>query len=442
MKTILTFCLHLVFFSLSAQTYTSWITGDTADVSPAGYQPGLVLAGGGGDNDEAMTWMLERADGGDVVVIRASGSDGYNSYFFSQLGVTVNSVETIRFDDAAAAEEPYVQQRIQEAEVLFIAGGDQYDYYEYWKDNAIEEAIQYLLTDKQITVGGTSAGMAILGNAYYTPSSLGVLSSEALNNPFHSYINELGWNDFLDAPFMDHTITDTHFDQRERAGRTMTFLARLTHDHGFRAKAITANEYTAVCIDENGLARAFGEYPQYEEDLVYFLQVNCQSPIEPEICQAGMPLHWVRDQEAVKACVLTAKTLGSNTFNLMDWTPDTSANWENWWVENGILQKSMEADPADCANWSATGEPMSEENNIWAGPNPFSEHIHIKPGKSAISWTLHTINGVLIKMGSIPQTDNFSISTTEIPAGLYILTVRKNENALWHQRLLKLKTKN
>ena len=78
--------------------YTSWITGDEGN-SMAQPSPGVVLMGGASEHDEAMKWFLEQANGGDVVVIRASGSDGYNDYMFSDLGVTVNSVETIRFDN-------------------------------------------------------------------------------------------------------------------------------------------------------------------------------------------------------------------------------------------------------------------------------------------------------------------------------------------------------
>ena len=36
--------------------------------------------GGASENDAAMAWFLERAGGGDVLVLRASGSDGYNDY--------------------------------------------------------------------------------------------------------------------------------------------------------------------------------------------------------------------------------------------------------------------------------------------------------------------------------------------------------------------------
>ena len=29
-------------------------------------------------------WILERSNGGDILVLRTSGSDGYNNYLFSE----------------------------------------------------------------------------------------------------------------------------------------------------------------------------------------------------------------------------------------------------------------------------------------------------------------------------------------------------------------------
>ena len=43
------------------------------------------MMGGATEDDNAMKWFLERANGGDVLILRASGSDGYNQYLYSQL---------------------------------------------------------------------------------------------------------------------------------------------------------------------------------------------------------------------------------------------------------------------------------------------------------------------------------------------------------------------
>ena len=36
-----------------------------------------------------MQWFLQRAGGGDVLILRVSGSDGYQDYFYNELGVDV-----------------------------------------------------------------------------------------------------------------------------------------------------------------------------------------------------------------------------------------------------------------------------------------------------------------------------------------------------------------
>ncbi|MEM7037121.1 MAG: cyanophycinase [Bacteroidota bacterium] len=357
------FAILLLFFSVaphfsSAQAYTYWSVGDTADVM-ANAQPGLLLAGGGGDNDDAMTWFLQHSGGGDIVVIRASGSDGYNSYLFGSLGVTVNSVETIRFDAAAAANDPWVIAKIRNAEGLFIAGGDQYDYYQYWRNTPIENAINYLIDVKGVPVGGTSAGMAILGEVYYTPSGGSVDSAEALGNPYHPDMDIIGRDDFLLHPWMDNTITDTHFDDRDRAGRTMAFLARMETDWGIDAFAIACNEYTAVAVDSTGLARVFGETPNYP-DYAYFMQSNCDVPGSvPETCSSGTPLHWERGQEAVKVYKVGGTETGANTFSLVDWETGSGGEWQDWYVMNGTLMRNFNA-AALCLGTSVEGEWKEE----------------------------------------------------------------------------------
>ncbi|MGB1121862.1 MAG: cyanophycinase, partial [Saprospiraceae bacterium] len=168
MKSILTCVYVLISFTvISGQNYISYLTGDTADVS-VNPQGGTCLVGGAGESDDAMKWFLQRADGGDVLVLRASGSDGYNPYFYSQLGVTINSVETIVFNNALAANDSYVQQRVAEAEAIWFAGGNQWNYVSYWRNTAIDSLINDGLQNRNIVIGGTSAGMAILGDYYFS----------------------------------------------------------------------------------------------------------------------------------------------------------------------------------------------------------------------------------------------------------------------------------
>ena len=118
---LLLFALFLA-GAVSGQSYQSYFTGNPADAvtRPTG---GICLMGGSTENDEAMRWFLRSANGGDVLVLRASGSDGYNEYLYSELGVPVNSVETVVFKDGSASREAYIHDKIENAEAIWIAGG-------------------------------------------------------------------------------------------------------------------------------------------------------------------------------------------------------------------------------------------------------------------------------------------------------------------------------
>jgi cyanophycinase len=47
---------------------------------------------------------------------------------------------------------------------LFIAGGDQYEYWTNWTNTRVQESVQ-MLVDNGTSIGGTSAGMAVMGEA-------------------------------------------------------------------------------------------------------------------------------------------------------------------------------------------------------------------------------------------------------------------------------------
>ncbi len=233
-----------------SQEPVSYLTGDPADVNtPA--RGGLLLMGGSTDVDSAVKWFLQRAAGGDVVVIRARGADGYNSYMYSL--ATVNSVETIVIDSREKAGLATVAAKIRGAEALFIAGGDQSNYVNFWKNTATHEAINYLINTKKVMVGGTSAGLAILGSAYYSAQFESAITSETLADPYTKNVT-LGDHDFLSTPFLLNTITDSHYTQRDRQGRHISFMARIMKDFGATTiKGIGIDEKTAVCIDDKGI---------------------------------------------------------------------------------------------------------------------------------------------------------------------------------------------
>ncbi len=291
---------------LPVPRYTSWLVGDSADVRPAA-QPGLLLAGGSTDQDDAMRWFLRRANGGDVVVVRASGADGYNRYLFSDLGETVNSIETLLIDSRAVAQDPDVARKLRNAEALFIAGGDQANYVNFWKDTPVMEAINFLLNEKRVTIGGTSAGCGILSGLYFDALRGTVDSPEALTNPYDAKVS-LQRGDFLKAPFLQNTLADMHFTERNRLGRLVAFLARAAKDWTLNGvRGIGVDEKTAVAVDETGTAQVFGRGQAY---LLETLAL-------PTRCEAGKPLDWPgTDGKALRATILSP----GETWHFDTWT--------------------------------------------------------------------------------------------------------------------------
>ena len=318
-----------------SQNYTSYFTGNSTDLEVAS-NGGICLMGGSTEDDNGMRWFLERANGGDVLVIRTSGSDGYNDYLFNQLGVSVNSVETIVFNNPSAANEFYIHQKINKAEAIWIAGGDQWNYISYWRDTPIDSLINNGIQNRNMAIGGTSAGMAILGGFYFSAENGTVTSATALSNPFDGDVT-VDHTPFINLPILGDVVTDTHYDDPNRKGRHVVFMSRMLNDHGVVAKGIACDEYTAVCIDENGMASVYGEHPDYD-DYAYFLQVNCEYPFNvPETIQANEPLTWNMNGEALKVYFAPGTTDGSVQFDLNNWKEATGGSWQHWYVTNGTL---------------------------------------------------------------------------------------------------------
>jgi cyanophycinase-like exopeptidase len=406
--------------SVSGQTYLSERLGSDTDLD---VEPsfGLCLMGGAGESDEAMTWFLEKANGGDVLVIRADGIGGYNDYMFSELGVTLNSVETISFESADAATDPYVLQRLNEAEAIWMAGGNQATYTSYWKDTQVMDALNNLINVRGGALGGISAGMAILAEAYF-PASLGtVTSEEVLANPFDNGVL-LGYDDFIQAPFLEQTITETHFNDpdRIRYGRIMGFMARLKSDQSFRPKAIASNEYCAVTINDEGIARAWGEFPDFDDDYLYFLQENLGDQTGPEVMEQDVPLTWIRNEQAVKVYKVPGTITGENFFDLNTWETGEGGTWEDWWVDGGEL-------------FMASGDPLSltkreiEEISIY--PNPTSDFLNL-PLELSTRDRFEVINA----SGAIAQSGSFNngsrIDVADLSEGFYVVRVTSRDRVL------------
>ena len=123
-------------------------------------------------------------------------------------GAKLNSVRTILFRNKKASEEVEVLDALKKAEAIFMAGGDQSEYLDYWKGTDVQSIIQSKLLSN-VTIGGTSAGCMVLGNWVYSGEIDSVISEEALADPYNKYITIMPA--FLKIPYLESFITDTHF---------------------------------------------------------------------------------------------------------------------------------------------------------------------------------------------------------------------------------------
>lgn len=262
---------------------TRYLTGNGADVSPALAGPAHDFGGGGTDVDAALQWIIDQVRGCtscatklDVVILRSTGSNGYNDYIYAMNGV--DSVETLVITSAKDANTAAVETTVRNAEVVFFAGGDQCDYVKNFKGTRVETAVEAVYA-RGGGVGGTSAGLAIQGEFTYDGCVGSAVSSQALLDPYRRDVT-FTYN-FFNWAHMDDVITDSHFVTRDRMGRTLAFLARQIRDgRASSALAMAVNEATSVVVDKQGLARVIGDGPAYFILAEHF----------PEVCEPRTPL--------------------------------------------------------------------------------------------------------------------------------------------------------
>ena len=210
-------------FARGADSYKYFRIGNQNDAQTKPVA-GVAMMGGGSDLDEAFRWLCNKGNGGDFLILRATGDDDYNPYVNGLC--KANSVATLIIPNREAALDPAVAEIIRKAEVVFIAGGDQANYIRGWKGTPVESAINEDIAAGK-PIGGTSAGLAILGEFVYgamgdKPDDKDLASTEVLPNPYFERVTLV--TDFLKIPHLENLITDSHFRQARPHGALAGFL--------------------------------------------------------------------------------------------------------------------------------------------------------------------------------------------------------------------------
>ena len=317
----------------------------------------MIMGGGAADVDSAFQWMIERSGvkpgtGGRFVVLRAVRPEveEYGPYVYysnnqkattgpaqsgwvggAAMGLT--SVETLIIPDRAAANDPFVNQVLARAQAVFISGGDQANYIRYWKNTALHTTLNQLMANN-VPMGGTSAGLAVLGQFDFSALNDSVSSAEALADPYNEFMtldpDPLSLTGgFLTPGSFKNAILDSHFDERNRMGRLMTFVSRLIAPVGASgcaggilaagtspingARAVGVGEQAALLVEGDGQRKPYTARRAVNPDLVMAGAIYFVRPLQAATtCQPGKPL--------TAYSMEISKLDDDRVFNLSDWT--------------------------------------------------------------------------------------------------------------------------
>lgn len=146
-------------------------------------------------------------------------------------------------------------------QAIFIAGGDQSRYINFWQGTGVQDAINANFTEGK-PIGGTSAGLAVLGESIYgalhdKEDDKDLSSPEVLRNPYSYRVTMV--RNFLQLSQLQNTLTDSHFMKRDRLGRSLGFLARIAQDgRSPHPREIAIDEGSAVLVEADGKGRVVG----------------------------------------------------------------------------------------------------------------------------------------------------------------------------------------
>jgi cyanophycinase len=320
---LLLVCAGFAHSTAHAKSFQYFRIGNKQDVQtkPAF---GIAMMGGGKDLDQAFRWLCDKGNGGDFLILRATGDDDYNPYVKGLC--KTNSVATLIIPDHEAAQDPMVAEIIRNAEAVFIAGGDQSNYVRGWQGTPVEDALNANIAAGK-PIGGTSAGLAVLGEFVYgcmkdKPDDKDLASTDVLPNPYFDRVTLV--RNFLKVPHLENLLTDSHFAKRDRMGRTLGFLARVMQDGWSQSpREVAIDERSAVLVDADGKATVVGTGKG-----AYFLHPS--KP--PAICKKDIPLTFLN--------VTLYRVPAGGHFDLITWTGDGGMAYDLS-VEKGKIQSTQ-----------------------------------------------------------------------------------------------------
>lgn len=261
----------------------------------------------------------------------------------------LNSVSTLLLKNRQASFDSFVVGLTKNASALYFAGGDQWTYYNYWKGSPLQDAITNSIYPNR-PIGGTSAGNAAQPQNVYTAQFGSATSVESLLDPYNKYVT-IGTDFINSGGYLQNLITDTHFYERNRMGRLVSFVSRMATDSyaplpdindvskkncvdmKYGARGIGVDEATALLIDDD-----------YSVSIVSWSSTGSAYLL----CVDALPQQCAPDENLIVDNISTVRLLGNatNIFDLKTWNViDTkSSNYVTYSLsaDNGHLTSTQD----------------------------------------------------------------------------------------------------
>jgi len=243
-------------------------------------QGSILMVGGGSENyhdwsDEPYGWFVQQADSGKIINIDVDAVSNWLPNYFKWLGASQESYG-FQIPNNTTANDSITYYELISASGIFIEGGDQWDYISNWKGTLVEDAIHYVFSNGG-AIGGTSAGLAVLGEVVFD-AKYGSAYPEYV--AYNSYNNRVHFeDDFLNI--LPDVLTDSHFHSRGRIGRLVPMLARRIKDSGEDLMGIGIDVKTALCVNPDRTAKVYG---------IGTVSILYKSENSRIVCESGKPV--------------------------------------------------------------------------------------------------------------------------------------------------------
>ncbi len=214
----------------------------------------FLIVGGGNEKETTNSWSTPAykwaAEGKRVAIISTSGS-GYPDYFKNWCNA--KDAKDFIVANSTTANQPALYDSLTTYQVIFFAGGDQWDYYSQYKNTKLEEAVNAVYISGG-TIGGTSAGMHILSETLFTAENGTVYPDECIIDPKNKYVKLA--NDLFN--FFPDLIFDTHMAERGRMPRLVSFVANKALTDNTKIIGLGLDDMTCMTIDEFSVGTVYG----------------------------------------------------------------------------------------------------------------------------------------------------------------------------------------